>query len=121
MTYDIETMTNRTRFSDAKLDPVLIVGWTLHFTGSGKMIRMGTFTWGSTGVDPITESGHAVHVDIAPTEAEMLMRFRNFCHEADPDVVLGWNNFRFDDTYLDDRATTIFTKGKQPHLLRQFR
>ena len=48
-------------------------------------------------------------------EAEMLVKWRDFVQEVDPDIVIGYNISNFDLPYLLDRAKTL-KAGKFPYL-----
>lgn len=52
------------------------------------------------------------------TEADMLMKWRLFIEECDPDIITGYNVQNFDIPYLLDRAVTL---GKKYPLLKGFR
>lgn len=41
------------------------------------------------------------------SEREMLVAWRNFVNEVDPDLVIGYNIFNFDFPYLMDRASHL--------------
>lgn len=46
-------------------------------------------------------------VDASETEAEMLMKWRNFLVAADPDIITGYNIGNFDIPYLLNRAKVL--------------
>jgi len=47
----------------------------------------------------------------------MLMKWRDFVEEVDPDIVIGYNTSNFDFPYLLDRAKAL-KLGAFPHLGR---
>lgn len=51
-------------------------------------------------------------------ESDLLLRWRDFVEEVDPDVVIGYNISNFDLPYLMDRAAALKVQDRFPLLGR---
>lgn len=89
-------------FPDASMDPVIQIASVLSVQGqdTAPLIRT-VFTLNSC--LPIV----GAVVDASETEAEMLMKWRNFLVAADPDIITGYNIGNFDIPYLLNRAKVL--------------
>jgi DNA polymerase elongation subunit (family B) len=111
LSYDIETDGNNGLLSDSSKNAVLVIGavFRLH-DGTIKKYGLVWLREPHHGVDPID----GVEVVTYRSETEMLLGYADLVRKHEPDVVLGFNNFRFDETYLNDRARLLL--GGEPYL-----
>jgi DNA polymerase delta subunit 1 len=79
-------------------DEVIQVGVTFHVHGRDDVCHRHVLTLGSC------EAVAGVDVESFATEAELLAAFSRFVARADPDVLLGYNIFGFDWSFMYDRA-----------------
>lgn len=103
--YDIETMTDGYEFSDATKDPVLVIG--VVFFLPDNTTKEFALTWGDGDInmeDPLMVN---TEVRVYPNESAMLLGFQELIQEESPDIMIGYNNFAFDDKYLEDRADLV--------------
>lgn len=98
LSFDIECQGRKGHFPDATLDPVIQIANTVTLQGSDVPIIRNVFTLNSC--LPIV----GAQVISSETEEEMLLRWRAFLVECDPDVVTGYNIGNFDFPYLLNRA-----------------
>jgi DNA polymerase elongation subunit (family B) len=105
--FDIECTSIDGSFPQAKRDgdKVIMIGTTYSLYGQDECYRKHISTLGSC--SPID----GVEVSTATTEKGMFLNWRQELEEQDPDVVLGWNNFGFDEKYMNDRALKIGAKN----------
>lgn len=88
-------------FPDASQDPVIQIASTLTIQGSENPTFRIVFTLGTC--LPIV----GAQVVPSDSEAEMLMKWRTFVVNADPDIVTGYNIANFDIPYLLNRAKVV--------------
>lgn len=98
LSFDIECAGRKGHFPDAQHDPVIQIANTVSIHGSDKIICQVVFTLNTC--LPIV----GVHVVSSPTEAEMMLNWRNFVNSVDPDIITGYNIANFDIPYLLNRA-----------------
>jgi DNA polymerase delta subunit 1 len=98
LSFDIECAGRKGHFPDAQYDPVIQIANTVSAHGSDKNISQVVFTLNTC--LPIV----GAHVVSSSTEAEMLLNWRNFVNNADPDIITGYNIANFDIPYLITRA-----------------
>lgn len=98
LTRRVTAIFNRS-FPPVEGDEIIQIGATLRRgrTKIGKFI----FTLGSCGPVPDTR------VFAYATEADMLLGYRDFVQLIDPDMIIGYNTFKFDDKYIYDRAQQL--------------
>ncbi|KAF1835563.1 DNA polymerase delta catalytic subunit [Decorospora gaudefroyi] len=98
LSFDIECAGRKGIFPEANVDPVIQIANVVTRYGEEKPFIRNVFC-----LDTVS---HIVATEILSfqTESEMLMKWREFVEEADPDVVIGYNINNFDFPYLLDRA-----------------
>ncbi len=82
-------------------DPVIQIGTVLAVAGQPEKTERHCFVWPSC--DPV--EGVVIHE--ARTEAEMIKAWGAWMTERDPDILIGYNVFGFDEKYLWDRADEL--------------
>jgi DNA polymerase elongation subunit (family B) len=80
-------------------DPIIQIGSVLYV--NGKAERKDIFVLGSCTRLP----GATTHTHSFKTEADMIRAWCKLIETIDPDIMVGYNIFGFDDKYLWDRAT----------------
>jgi DNA polymerase elongation subunit (family B) len=98
-TWDIECYSESGNFPLATIDPIIQVGIVL--TRAGAPTEKHIFVFPSC--DPV--DGAIVHE--AATETEMLEAWMAFMEEKNPDILIGYNIFGFDEKYLSKRAELL--------------
>lgn len=88
--------------SEARGDPVVQIGVTLHRYGETDVYERKVFTLGECGGVTCPEEVVAVTY-----EKDLLLRFAEYMREADPDIITGYNIFGFDFRYLVSRALCL--------------
>ncbi len=82
-------------------DPVIQIGTVLAVAGRPELTERHCFVWPSCA--PV--EGVVIHE--ARTEAEMIKAWGAWMTERDPDILIGYNVFGFDEKYLWDRADEL--------------
>ncbi len=82
-------------------DPVIQIGTVLAVAGQPARTERHIFVWPSCA--PV--EGAVVHE--CPTEADMIRAWAAWIGERDPDILIGYNVFGFDEKYFWDRATEL--------------
>ncbi len=82
-------------------DPMIQIGTVLAVAGQPARTERHIFVWPSC--DPV--EGAVVHV--CPTEADMIRAWAAWMAERDPDILIGYNVFGFDEKYFWDRAVEL--------------
>lgn len=100
LSFDIETYSASGEFPEADRDPVIQIACTLWWTNEDKETNI-IFVLDSCGPLPDTE------VRCFSDERKLLMAWRDFFIDADPDYVTGYNINSFDFAYLINRAEHI--------------
>ena len=98
MSFDIECQGRKGHFPDANFDPVIQIASVVSIQGIEQPLIRSVFTLDTC--LPIV----GAHVDSSKTEAEMLIKWRNFLVASDPDLITGYNIANFDFPYLLNRA-----------------
>jgi len=80
-------------------DPIIQIGCVLYV--SGKPVRKDIFVLGTC--DPVP--GANTHTYPCETEKQLITKWCRLIYDIDPDIMVGYNIFGFDDKYLWDRAT----------------
>ena len=98
--FDIEAYSASGEFPEPEQDPVIQIGCTLWWTDETEETNI-IFVLDSCGSLPSAE------VRCFSDEGEMLMAWRDFFVESDPDFVTGYNITSFDFSYLIKRAERL--------------
>ncbi|CAN9476791.1 unnamed protein product [Alternaria alternata] len=98
LSFDIECAGRKGVFPEANVDPVIQIANVVTRYGEQKPFVRNVFCLDT--VSPIV----ATQVLSFQDEGEMLMKWRDFVEEVDPDVIIGYNINNFDFPYLLDRA-----------------
>ena len=101
LSFDIECQGRKGHFPDAQFDPVIQIANVVTLQGCDIPIIRNVFTLNTC--LPIV----GAQVISSETEAEMLMKWRAFFAECDPDIITGYNIANFDFPYLLNRAKTL--------------
>ncbi|KAI9785360.1 MAG: DNA-directed DNA polymerase delta [Geoglossum umbratile] len=101
LSFDIECAGRKGVFPDAKLDPVIQIANVVTRYGETKPFVRNVFCLDTCSL--------IVNTQILEFDAEekMLMKWRDFLEEVDPDVIIGYNIANFDFPYLLERAKTL--------------
>jgi DNA polymerase delta subunit 1 len=97
---DIECA-NDGSFPTADKDPVIQIANMVTIQGESRAFIHNVFVWGTC--TPIV----GADVRCFATEREMLLAWRDFIAESDPDMIIGYNILNFDFPYLWDRAKAL--------------
>jgi DNA polymerase delta subunit 1 len=98
LSFDIECAGRKGIFPEANVDPVIQIANVVSRYGESKPFVRNVFCMDT--VSPIV----ATQILSFSNEGEMLMKWRDFLEEVDPDVIIGYNTSGFDFPYLLDRA-----------------
>ncbi|KAK9459194.1 DNA polymerase family B-domain-containing protein [Lipomyces oligophaga] len=101
LSFDIECAGRKGIFPDPEVDPVIQIANVVSQHGDAKPFVRNVFTLNTC--SPIVGS----QVIENKNEKDMLMGWRNFVREVDPDVIIGYNIVNFDFPYLLDRARAL--------------
>ncbi|XP_043698298.1 DNA polymerase delta catalytic subunit [Telopea speciosissima] len=101
LSFDIECAGRKGLFPEPKHDPVIQVANLVTLQGEDHPLVRNVMTLKSC--SPI------VGVDVMPfdTEREVLLAWRDFIREVDPDIIIGYNICKFDLPYLIERAEVL--------------
>jgi DNA polymerase delta subunit 1 len=111
LSFDIECQGRKGHFPDANFDPVIQIASTVTLQGSDRPIIRNVFTLDTC--LPII----GAQVITSATEADMLMKWRDFVVACDPDIITGYNICNFDIPYVLNRAKALEKKFEK---LRRF-
>jgi DNA polymerase elongation subunit (family B) len=84
-------------------DPIIQIGCVLYVNGVAQ--RKDIFVLGSCSRLPTPTGGAPVHTHACANEATLIRVWCRLIGELDPDIMVGYNIFGFDEKYLWDRAT----------------
>ncbi|KAF6167135.1 hypothetical protein GIB67_029773 [Kingdonia uniflora] len=101
LSFDIECAGRKGFFPDAKHDPVIQVANLVTLQGENQPFVRNIMTLKSC--SPIV----GVDVMSFDTEREVLLAWRDFIQEVDPDIIIGYNICNFDLPYLIERAQAL--------------
>ncbi|KAL9077613.1 MAG: hypothetical protein Q9157_003283 [Trypethelium eluteriae] len=101
LSFDIECAGRKGIFPDAEIDPVIQIANIVTRYGEEKPFVRNVFCLNSC--SPIVST----QIFEYDKEEKMLMGWRDFLEEVDPDVIIGYNIANFDLTYLLDRARQL--------------
>ena len=86
-------------------DPIIQIGCVLYI--NNKAVRKDIFVLGSC--TPVADQGAPTHTHVCATEGALIRGWCRLIQEIDPDIMVGYNIFGFDDKYLWDRAAVTRT------------
>lgn len=101
LSFDIECAGRQGAFPEAKHDPVIQIANYVTVQGNPKPLVKNVFVLGNC--SPLVDAD----IRCFRTEKEMLMAWREFILELDPDILTGWNVVNFDIPYLFNRAEAL--------------
>ncbi|QNP95562.1 DNA polymerase family B-domain-containing protein [Yarrowia lipolytica] len=101
LSFDIECAGRKGVFPDPKIDPIIQIANVVSRQGDTRPFVRNVFTLNTC--SPIAGAQVLEH----ESEGDMLMRWKQFVNEVDPDVIIGYNTTNFDFPYLIDRAKTL--------------
>ncbi|ANB12941.1 DNA-directed DNA polymerase delta POL3 [Sugiyamaella lignohabitans] len=101
LSFDIECAGRKGIFPEAKIDPIIQIANVVQRQGEKRPFIRNVFT--------IDTCAQIVGTEIFENtnEREMLIKWRDFIVESDPDVIIGYNTTNFDLPYLLDRAEAL--------------
>ncbi|CCO28431.1 DNA polymerase delta subunit 1 [Rhizoctonia solani AG-1 IB] len=101
LSFDIECAGRKGIFPEASIDPVIQIANMVTVQGESSPFVRNVFT--------LDDCAHIVGSDVISFKKEdaMLLAWRKFVEEVDPDVVIGYNIANFDLPYLLDRARAL--------------
>lgn len=105
MSFDIECAGRKGIFPEANHDPVIQIANAVTKYGEKKPYIRNVFCLDTT------SSIVATQILEFAQEEKMLMSWRDFLEEVDPDIITGYNIANFDFPYLLDRAKHLKVKG----------
>lgn len=98
LSFDIECAGRKGIFPEPNVDPVIQIANVVTRSGEDKPFVRNVFCMDSCSQIVATQ------ILSFDKEEEMLMKWRDFVEEVDPDVIIGYNIANFDFPYLLDRA-----------------
>ncbi|KAG9119515.1 DNA-directed DNA polymerase delta, partial [Ceratobasidium sp. 392] len=112
LSFDIECAGRKGIFPEAIIDPVIQIANMVTIQGETSPFVRNVFT--------LEDCAHIVGTDVISFKKEdaMLLAWRQFVEEVDPDVVIGYNIAGFDLPYLLDRARALKNATAFPFLGR---
>ncbi|PVI00869.1 catalytic subunit DNA polymeras-like protein delta [Periconia macrospinosa] len=105
LSMDIECAGRKGVFPEADIDPVIQIANVVTRYGEEKPFVRNVFCLDT--VNPIA----ATQILSFRDERDMLLKWRDFLQEVDPDVIIGYNTSNFDFPYLLDRAKHLKANG----------
>jgi DNA polymerase delta subunit 1 len=101
LSFDIECAGRKGVFPDAGIDPVIQIANVVTRYGDEKPFVRNVFSLGTCSLIVNTQ------IFEYDKEEDMMMAWRAFLEEVDPDVIIGYNISNFDFPYLLDRASHL--------------
>uniref|UniRef100_A0A0E0R531 DNA polymerase n=1 Tax=Oryza rufipogon TaxID=4529 RepID=A0A0E0R531_ORYRU len=101
LSFDIECAGRKGHFPEPTHDPVIQIANLVTLQGEGQPFVRNVMTLKSC--SPIV----GVDVMSFDTERDVLLAWRDFIHEVDPDIIIGYNICKFDLPYLIERAEVL--------------
>lgn len=98
LSFDIECAGRKGIFPEPNMDPVIQIANVVTRAGEEKSFIRNIFCLDTCS---LITNAHVLEYD---AEEKMLMAWRDFLEEVDPDVIIGYNIANFDFPYLLDRA-----------------
>jgi len=111
LSYDIECAGRKGIFPDPKIDPCIQIANVVTVQGESKPFVRNVFT-----LDTCANIA-GTHVLSFKEEGDMLLKWKEFVQEVDPDLIIGYNITNFDFPYLLDRSEAL-SVGDFPFLGR---
>lgn len=105
MSFDIECSAGQGKFPVPREDPVIQIANIVKVLGEPEPFVRNIFTLKKCA--PIV--GSKVHS--FESEEELLLRWRDFLLEVDPDIITGYNIINFDFPYIIERAEALKIAG----------
>lgn len=103
LAYDIEVKRREPGFPTADRNPAIMICCALYIPGK-KIVHRACFALrGGADYGPI----EGADVYVYEREADMLLAFRQYAVESDPEAFTGWNANNFDMPYLVERAEVL--------------
>ncbi|KAG9047307.1 DNA-directed DNA polymerase delta [Tulasnella sp. UAMH 9824] len=112
LSFDIECAGRKGIFPEPQIDPVIQI--------ANMVTRQGESTPFIRNVFALNDCADIVGSQVLSfkKESDLLLRWRDFVEEVDPDVVIGYNIANFDLPYLMDRAAALKVQDRFPLLGR---
>ncbi|KAM3572568.1 hypothetical protein VYU27_005410, partial [Nannochloropsis oceanica] len=110
---DIECQGRKGHFPEAEKDPVIQIANVVTVQGTSEPVLQNVFTL--RGCLPIVGAQVLTH----DTEEDLLVGWRAFIQEADPDIVTGYNIANFDLPYLLRRADTLVKRAPKLKVFKE--
>lgn len=107
LSFDIECAGRKGVFPEANVDPVIQIANVVTRYGEEKPFVRNVFCLDTCSLIVNTQIFEFGGNDIADAERKMLLAWRDFLEEVDPDVIIGYNIANFDFPYLLDRAAHL--------------
>jgi DNA polymerase delta subunit 1 len=104
LSFDIECAGRKGVFPEANIDPVIQIANVVTRYGEEKPFVRNVFCLDTCSLIVNTQ---VFEFGGADAESKMLMAWRDFVEEVDPDVIIGYNIANFDFPYLLDRAAHL--------------
>lgn len=112
MSYDIECASLSGDFPTPKKDPVIMIGSTFSKYGKTECYNKTIIVLGETKkIDGAT-------IITCKTEEELLLAWQTLLHTSNPDILVTFNGFGFDNKYLYERAAELKISHKFMKLSR---
>jgi DNA polymerase delta subunit 1 len=111
LSFDIECAGRKGIFPEATIDPVIQIANVVTRYGEDKPFIRNVFC-----MDTCSQIVATQILEFSKEE-DMLLKWRDFLEEVDPDVIIGYNISNFDFPYLLDRARNLKV-GKFPYWSR---
>ncbi|KAI9801596.1 MAG: DNA-directed DNA polymerase delta [Sarcosagium campestre] len=105
LSFDIECAGRKGVFPEAEIDPVIQIANVVTRYGESKPFVRNVFCLDTCSLIVNTQ------IFEFDSESKMLMAWRNFLQEVDPDVIIGYNIANFDFPYLLKRASHLKCNG----------
>lgn len=101
LSFDIECAGRKGIFPEANIDPVIQI--------ANVVTRQGETTPFIKNVFVLNTCAHIVGTQVLEfaDEKNMLLKWKDFVQQCDPDVIIGYNTANFDMPYLLDRAKQL--------------
>lgn len=96
-----DILTNKLKLPLLEGDPIIQIGTTLHKYGERECCHKHIVTLGSC------EPQDGITIEECRTEAELLLKWREFIMKINPDMITGYNIFGFDFDYITERAREV--------------
>lgn len=115
MSYDIEVLRKGPGFPTADKDPIIMVTCALHVVGKQPVdqhrvcfaLRPPPGTGGSRAFQQFLEEHSEDEIYVFDDERDLLLAWRQYVIECDPDALTGWNIDNFDNPYMAGRSQAL--------------